>query len=161
MWALLSRTLWTLQSCVTVSCRGLHTGSNRRGTVEQNFYTGIGLFSSSQQRATGQLVSVVQSFFFSQLLCALERELIRTGSLWAHREWERQRESKKIIKTTPASGHCKICDGTAHEHMQLTSSFLNWADCFWVTIGWTERAECHDGTKGFGEEWKDGKSCCC
>ena len=74
-----SNTVWTLQRSVTVSCRGLHTESNRRGTVEQNFYTRIGLFLSSRQRETGQLVSVGQ-FFLTQLLCTLEWKLIYTGS---------------------------------------------------------------------------------
>lgn len=40
--------------------------------------------------------------------------------------------------------------------------FPNWVDYLWATVGkrWRDRAGCHDGTRGFAEEWRDGKNLC-
>ncbi len=84
--------MWTLQRSVTVSCGGLHTESNRRGTLKQNFYPGIGLFLGSQQRETGQLVSVGQFFSHTATLHITEGTHTHRKPQSTRRESEKEKE---------------------------------------------------------------------
>lgn len=79
-----------------------------------------------------------------------ERTHIHRKPLNSWREWER--------KTTPANGHSRILVVSAHEHMQLVILFKLGGS--FLIYQWTVKGACHDGTKGFGEGWKDGKSNC-
>lgn len=91
----------------------------------QNFYPGIGLFLGSQQRETGQLVSVGQFFSHTATLHIREGTCMHRKPLSTQRERGGERESE--IKTTPANSYGRIYVRSAHEHMQLKASiFAGW-----------------------------------
>lgn len=80
--------------------------------------------------------------------------------------WERTRTHRKPLnawrerqrETTPADGRSRIHVVPAHEHMQLLILFKLGGS--FLIYQWTVKRACHDGTKDFGEGWKDGKSNC-
>lgn len=123
-----------VQRSVTVSSRDLNTRSNRSGRVEQNFYTGIGLFLSSQQRdlPAGVIGSL---FFLTQPLRTLQKRNSSAQEASGRKKRQRGREEKynfcyQSLQNTWMTHSCT-----------LVGSFLNWADCFRVIVvyQWTDR----------------------